>query len=306
MPGGSTKKICPFCQGILFCAQKICCHCKKEQPLKQRLKKRLQRFDDKREEWVFGRKKNHNSASIKDEALIMLEKLHAIGYKPILLLGKQNKKKENKCEILTPRCTLSTRAQDYLQRIGPIYENIFDGWTKDINEDQLITLHLTPCEPLENTSNREVVRTTQLEQTGTTEGEMEQTGTTEGEMEQTGTTDGGMEQTGTTEGEMEQMSTSEGQELYAAVFTGSARGTVTSPKKKKSGGLRHMPERKKPQKNCSYHTRLETFPIRSVVRERVRKGKAEMLVDWEPCPVCGKEWAHSWQPKDSLQMTKNK
>ncbi|XP_047659009.1 involucrin-like [Tachysurus fulvidraco] len=202
------------------------------------------------------------------EALIMLEKLHAIGYKPVLLLGKQNKKKENKCEILTPRCTLSTRAQDYLQRIGPIYETIFDGWTKDINDDQLISLHLTPCEPLENTSNREVVRTTRVEQTGTTEGEMEQTGTTEGEMEQTGTTEGEMEQTGTTEGEMEQtgttegemeqtgttegemeqtgttegemeqtsttegemeqMSTSEGQ----AVFTGSARGTVTSPKKK--------------------------------------------------------------------------
>ncbi|XP_047657923.1 uncharacterized protein LOC125139075 [Tachysurus fulvidraco] len=228
MPGGSTKKICPFCQGILFCAQKICCHCKKEQPLKQRLKKRLQRFDDKREEWVFGRKKNHNSASIKDEALIMLEKLHAIGYKPVLLLGKQNNKKENKCEILTPRCTLSTRAQDYLQRIGPIYENIFDGWTKDINDDQLITLHLTPCEPLENTSNREVVRTTQLEQTGTTEGEMEQTGTTEGEMEQTGTTEGEMEQTGTTEGEMEQMGTTEGEMEQTGTTEGEMEQMSTS------------------------------------------------------------------------------
>ncbi|KAK2863728.1 hypothetical protein Q7C36_002882 [Tachysurus vachellii] len=68
--------------------------CRKEQPLKQRLKKKLQRFDDKREEWVFGRKKNHTSGSIKDEAIIMLEKLHAIGYKPVLLLGKENKNKE--------------------------------------------------------------------------------------------------------------------------------------------------------------------------------------------------------------------
>ncbi len=72
MPGGSTKKICPFCQGILFCAQKICLNCKNEQPLKQRLKKKLQRFDEKREEWVVGRKKNHNVASIKDEAIVMV------------------------------------------------------------------------------------------------------------------------------------------------------------------------------------------------------------------------------------------
>ncbi|XP_060746171.1 involucrin-like [Tachysurus vachellii] len=298
-----------------------------EQPLKQRLKKKLQMFDDKREEWVFGRKKNHTSGSIKDEAIIMLEKLHAIGYKPVLLLGKENKKKENKCEILTPRCTLSTCAQDYLQRIGPIYEKICDGWTKDIDDDQLITLHLTPCDPLENTSNREVLRTMRVEQTSTTEGEMEQTSTTEGEMEQTSTTEGEMEQTSTTEGRMEQTSTTEGRMEQTsttegrmeqtsttegrmeqtsttegrmeqtsttegrleqtsttegrmeqmsttegrleqtsttegrmeqtstsegqAVFTGSARGTVTSPKKKKSGGLRHMPERKKPQKRQS-------------------------------------------------------
>ncbi len=70
--GGSTKKICPFCQGILFCAQKICLNCKKEQPLKQWLKKKLQRFDEKREAWVVSRKKNHNIASIKDEAIVMV------------------------------------------------------------------------------------------------------------------------------------------------------------------------------------------------------------------------------------------
>ncbi|CAM4558972.1 unnamed protein product [Leuciscus chuanchicus] len=45
-------------------ATKICSHCKKE----QRLKKKLQRFEEKREEWVVGRKKNHNIASIKDRS----------------------------------------------------------------------------------------------------------------------------------------------------------------------------------------------------------------------------------------------
>ncbi|KAF4103825.1 hypothetical protein G5714_014812 [Onychostoma macrolepis] len=86
-----------------------------------------------------------------------LEKLHAIGYKPVLLLGKETKKKENKCEILTPRCTLSTYAQDYLQKIGSFYEYLCEGWNQDSsgNDDQLITLHLTPCDSLENTSSRE-------------------------------------------------------------------------------------------------------------------------------------------------------
>lgn len=47
-----------------------------------------------------------------------LEKINAIGYKPVLLLGKETKKTENKCEILTPRRTLSAYAQVYLQKIG--------------------------------------------------------------------------------------------------------------------------------------------------------------------------------------------
>ncbi|XP_051988713.1 uncharacterized protein LOC127648162 isoform X1 [Xyrauchen texanus] len=251
MPGGSTKKICPFCQGILFCAQKICSHCKKEQPLKQRLKKKLQRFDEKREEWVVGRKKNHNTASIKDEANIMLEKLHAIGYKPVLLLGKENKKKEIKCEILRPRCTLSTFAQDYLQKIGSFYEYLCEGWTQDSsgNEDQLITLQLTPCEAESTEGQVEQVESTegQVEQVESTEGQVEQAESTECQVEQAESTEGQVEQVESTEGQVEQAESTEGQD----VFTGSARGTVSKRKKKKSGGPRHMPERKRHQKRQS-------------------------------------------------------
>ncbi|XP_067313928.1 uncharacterized protein [Pseudorasbora parva] len=391
---------------ISHCAQTTV----QEQPLKQRLKKKLQRFDDKREEWVCGHKKNHNVASIKDEAILMLEKLHAIGYKPVLLLGKETKKKEHKCEILTPHCTLSTYAQDYLQKIGSFYEYLCEGWTQNSsgNDDQLITLHLTPCNPLENTSNWEEVRAMQassteeqgqvkqassteasstegqgqvkqassteasstegqeqvkqasstdgqgqvkqasstegqeqVKQASSTEGQeqVKQASSTEGQgqVKQASSTDGqgqvkqasstegqeqvkqasstdGQEQVkqaSSTEGQeqVKQASSTEGQEQVKQASSmegqGSAWDTVKSRKKRKSEGPRNMPDKKKPQKNCSYHTRLEAFPIRSVVRERVRKGKGEILVDWQPCPVCGEEWAQSWQPKDFLQMNEN-
>jgi len=58
---------------------------------------------------------------------LQLEKLHAIGYKPLLLLGKETNKKTFKCEILTPRCTLSAYAKDYLQKIGSFYEYLCEG-----------------------------------------------------------------------------------------------------------------------------------------------------------------------------------
>ncbi|XP_058636584.1 uncharacterized protein LOC131543345 isoform X2 [Onychostoma macrolepis] len=166
---------------------------------------------------------------------LQLKKLHAIGYKPVLLLGKETKKKENKCEILTPRCTLSTYAQDYLQKIGSFYEYLCEGWNQNSsgNDDQLITLHLTPCDSLENTSSREEVRTTQVEETrnmqveqatimegqaeqmSITEGQAERATIMEGQAEQISTTVGQVEQMSITEGQAEQMSTIEGQGTHS-------------------------------------------------------------------------------------------
>ncbi|XP_008285933.1 uncharacterized protein LOC103361593 [Stegastes partitus] len=213
MPGGSTTKTCPFCQTTLFCAQKTCTYCKQEQPTKLRLKRKLERFDEKRKEWVVGRKRAHNASSVKDEAIILLEKLHALGYKPVLLLGKQNKsKKKLQCKILTPRCSLTAYAKDSLEKIGSLFERVCKAKVVSLKRKNSENSSYTP---------------------------------------------------------------------------GNKKG-------------RHMPRRKQSQRNCSYHTRLEALPFRTVLQERVRKGKLEILIDWEPCPECGKEWAPSWQPKESI------
>jgi hypothetical protein len=59
--------------------------------------------------------------------LLQLEKFHAMGYKPVLLLGKETKTGATKCEVLTPRCTLSPHAHNSLQKLGSFYEPICEG-----------------------------------------------------------------------------------------------------------------------------------------------------------------------------------
>ncbi|KAI4811689.1 hypothetical protein KUCAC02_014566 [Chaenocephalus aceratus] len=214
-----------------------------------------------------GRKKNHNIASIKDEAIVLLEKLHAIGFKPVLLLGKKTKKKDVKCEILTPRCTLTAYAQDYLGKIGTFYEYLCEGWTQDSTgqgvaenpEEERVPLNLTPCDPSEPENN--------WQEAGTTESQVPETSTVQVEVLKTPP--------------VKQCTIIE----------------VGQEEQPQRDDMRRATTKEGP--DCSYHTRLETFPIRSIIKERMRKGKAEMLVEWEPCPVCGKEWAHSWQPKNS-------
>ncbi|XP_072573217.1 uncharacterized protein [Paramormyrops kingsleyae] len=220
---------------------------------------------------------------------------------------------------------LANRGADFLAGERPLSQDYPPQkacWDQDSSDSdaELITLHLTSCDPVEEQEEQVIITEGQEKQAFVTEGQEEQAIITEGEEEQAIVMEGQEEQAIITEGEEEQATVTKGQEEQAEQATvtegpkeqmnsiegqGSAMGTVDlSCKKRKSEGPRHMPKRKKLQKNCSYRTCLEAFPIRSVVRERVRKGKAEILVDWEPCPICGKEWAHSWQPKDSPQIEK--
>nr|XP_033947881.1 uncharacterized protein LOC117453114 isoform X2 [Pseudochaenichthys georgianus]XP_033947882.1 uncharacterized protein LOC117453114 isoform X2 [Pseudochaenichthys georgianus] len=234
-------------------------------------------FDEKRKDWVSGRKKNNNIGSIKDEAIILLEKLHAIGFKPVLLLCKKTKKKERKCEILTPRCTLTAFSQDYLEKIGTIYEFFCKGWTQDstgqgVKEDpdeERVTLNITPCDPSEPTNN--------WQEAGTTESQVLETSIVQVEVLKTPP----VKQCTATEVRQEEPSQQD-MEVEQATENVTHATTTEGP-------------------DCSYHTHLEAFPIRSVISERMRKGEAEMLVEWEPCPICGKEWANSWQLKTSLE-----
>ncbi|CAL8319045.1 unnamed protein product [Arctogadus glacialis] len=127
MPG-STCKTCPSCKTILPCAKKICSHCKMVQPVKERLKIALRKCEAKREEWASSRKKNHNMDVIKQEMVLLLEKLQAAGYKSVLLLGKATKK-SHVVKVFTPRCTLATFAEESLKKLGSIHEYICQGWT---------------------------------------------------------------------------------------------------------------------------------------------------------------------------------
>ncbi|KAF3851514.1 hypothetical protein F7725_013286 [Dissostichus mawsoni] len=165
MPRGSTKKTCPFCLGILFCAQKICAYCLKEQPKKQRLEKKLKRFERSERIGLSGRKKNNNIGSIKDEAIVLLEKLHAIGFKPVLLLCKETKKKGKKCEILTPRCTLTAYAQDYLEKIGTFYEFLCKGTTESqVLETSTVQVEVLKTPPVKLCTTTEVGQEEQSQQ----------------------------------------------------------------------------------------------------------------------------------------------
>ncbi|XP_077088314.1 uncharacterized protein LOC143740136 [Siphateles boraxobius] len=140
----SNEKKCPNCPQVMPCATKFCKACGAEQPKKARLMKRLQALDMKKGEWLGNLKKNHNEAAMRDEAIILLEKLHAMGYKPLLLLQKEGNGKKPKITSLTPRCELDPLATQHLSKMTAFYELVCAGLKA--SEDTVLTLTLTPCD----------------------------------------------------------------------------------------------------------------------------------------------------------------
>ncbi len=73
MPGqGSTIRKCVVCHQQINVACKTCRSCQGEQPHKLRLKKKLDKFDQKRESWVHAQKKNRTTSHLQDEAYMLV------------------------------------------------------------------------------------------------------------------------------------------------------------------------------------------------------------------------------------------
>lgn len=75
MPRGSTTTTCVGCGAAIGVATKKCKYCQSEQPRKQRLAKKLQKFDAKKETWLKNQKKNQTTTHVLDEASVLVREI---------------------------------------------------------------------------------------------------------------------------------------------------------------------------------------------------------------------------------------
>ncbi|XP_041859857.1 uncharacterized protein LOC121651617 [Melanotaenia boesemani] len=51
---------------------------------------------------------------------------------------------------------------------------------------------------------------------------------------------------------------------------------------------------------CPIYQGLSVFPYKRILKQRLREGCVEVLVEWQPCSGCGAKWKNSWEPKDNI------
>ncbi|XP_077065665.1 uncharacterized protein LOC143718509 [Siphateles boraxobius] len=113
--------------------------------------KKKEKFQMEKESWVSKKKKNHITSHLMDDAVILIEKLNAVGWRPMLFLEYPNKKVKT---LLPEGLKLSSGEKICLNNMNTIYSMIVQGKTvptdpsatgnlqRDPEEETIVVLNL--------------------------------------------------------------------------------------------------------------------------------------------------------------------
>ncbi|XP_029910758.1 ran-binding proteins 9/10 homolog isoform X1 [Myripristis murdjan] len=212
-----------------------------------------------------------------------LEKLHALGLKPMLLIGYPKTSK-----VMMPQhAHLTTAAKTCLDNMEAVFKLMVEGWTRlnpdqpedpsrlslpqdppnqPLKEEEIFVFEFVPCDTSPITHNQPTLQETAdpppPQQAASEQPPPQQAASEQPPPQQAASI----------------------QEPAHQVPAMQLPQQVTQPHK-----------RTKRMEDCP-HNQLETFPVRGILQTRNREGRKEHLYDWEPCTLCGKTWLPSWEP----------
>ncbi|XP_010772086.1 uncharacterized protein isoform X2 [Notothenia coriiceps] len=126
MPGGSTKRQCPHCLEKSNCANRRCTKCGKMLELKPRHTARMKDFRQNAKDWAQKVHWSRNQSKIFDNSVLMVEKLKALGYFPLLFWGKyHNKNKKWTAQLQCP-FELPLVAHAVLEKMVCLFEGFLE------------------------------------------------------------------------------------------------------------------------------------------------------------------------------------
>ncbi|MEQ2257807.1 hypothetical protein ILYODFUR_038605 [Ilyodon furcidens] len=75
--------------------------------------------------------------------------------------------------------------------------------------------------------------------------------------------------------------------------------TNVPPKKEAKNG-----NNEESRRECSHMVggQDEFYPVKRVLKTKMKKGNQMELVEWEPCSLCGKTWPPQWVAKENTKI----
>ncbi|XP_067277761.1 histone-lysine N-methyltransferase, H3 lysine-79 specific-like isoform X1 [Pseudorasbora parva] len=126
MPGATLRQ-CPHCRIKMNCRHRSCVKCGKLLDFKYKQSVRLAKFRDQAHQWAKTTVKSRNQSKVLDNLAIMMEKLKALGYVPLLLLGKCSKAHKWTAEVQCP-FEFPHEGHQVMEKMLILFEHILKGF----------------------------------------------------------------------------------------------------------------------------------------------------------------------------------
>ncbi|XP_023805466.1 platelet glycoprotein Ib alpha chain-like isoform X1 [Oryzias latipes] len=292
MPRGSTTKLCVSCKAVIGVATKTCKVCQTIQPMRQRLAKKLEKFQSKKETWLQKHKKNKTTTHVLDEASVLVEKLNTLGQKAVVFIARPGKKTSTwHTHVIHPRWQLTDQAGQCLDRMKDLYELMINGWT---------SLQM-PSGPVIQPSTSPAIQPSTAPSIQPSASPAIQPSTAPSIQPSASpairpSTAPSIQPSASpaiqpsTAPSIQPSASPAIQPSTASSIQPSTTG-VPAKKKKKRDNKKDSPG------ECSHGGEDQFYPVKQVLKTKKQKGKLMEFVEWEPCSMCGKTWSPQWVEK---------
>ncbi|KAF4113359.1 hypothetical protein G5714_005904 [Onychostoma macrolepis] len=319
MPG-STVRQCPHCRNKMNCRNRCCVKCGKLLDFKHRQSVRLAKFRAQARQWAKTTIKSRNQSKVLDNVNVMMEKLKALGYVPLLFLGKFSKAQkwtaEHILQGLTPEKEQEVtehneaESQDLTETVEEEEDIISENNVEverledeeQINKQQIESRKEEPERPVEEERDKspekeqEVIKSDEKERQ-----DLKETV----EDEENIVVEDNVEVRRLENEEQIEEQQIEGREEEPERPVEEERDKVTK-KTEQAKGVKKQTEKRKfnalEMEAMEERREMEGVILKADWR-RLRKGRKEVLVHWLPCPSCKKTWPPTWEPEDNVQIT---
>ncbi|XP_035849048.1 uncharacterized protein LOC116064134 [Sander lucioperca] len=280
-------------------------------PAKKRAQKRLNSFKVKSAEWAKGMRRNRNVSHFLDDIEVTMEKMKALGLRPLLFYGVYDEKMSRyDTKVICPYST-SNETEVMLKKMNMLYSVLLQAWTpedegsrrgekrkgKKGNRRPVSGVERAAA-PLSGEEGAAAAAPLSGEEGAAAAAPLS------GE-EGAEAPDSGAEEAVAPEGGDREPPVSVIQQfkkLFKAKKTTGGEAAVVDRGEEIQQFKIQVKKRRQTSRECGIHPYADAFEAWKLGQTKQKKGVDYVYVFWKSCEGCGETWRPSWEPAINIEF----
>ncbi|XP_078136599.1 uncharacterized protein LOC144537055 [Sander vitreus] len=273
-------------------------------PAKKRAQKRLNSFKVKSAEWAKGMRRNRNVSHFLDDIEVTMEKMKALGLRPLLFYGVYNEKMSRYDTKVTCPYSTSNETEVMLKKMNMLYSVLLQAWTPEDEGSRRGEKRKGKKGNRRPVSGVERAAAPLSEEEGAATAAASLSGKEGAEAP-----DSGAEEAVAPEGGDREPPVSVIQKFkkrFKAKTTSGEASVVDRGEESSRPVIQQLKiqvkKRRQISRECGIHPYANAFEAWKLGQTKQKKGVDYVYVFWKSCEGCGETWRPSWEPAINIEF----